>query len=48
MAVARRDARAEAVMVMTLDDPLKADLVAQLTTVAGINMARFVTLAQMV
>jgi D-3-phosphoglycerate dehydrogenase len=48
MSVARRDARAEAVMVMTLDDPLKADLVSQLEAENGISMARFVTLAQMV
>lgn len=44
MAVARRGVRQEAVMVMTLDDPLKAELLEQLGNDPGIHTARFVTL----
>ena len=44
MAVARKGAREEAVMVMTLDDPIKPDLVKELQADPGIHMARFVTL----
>lgn len=44
MSVARRGVRDEAVMVMTLDDPLKPDLVKELSNDSGIHMARFVTL----
>lgn len=44
MSVARKGVRQEAVMVMTLDDALKADLVKELTKDPGIHMARFVTL----
>lgn len=44
MSVARKGVRDEAVMVMTLDDPLKADLVKELSNDPGIHMARFVTL----
>jgi D-3-phosphoglycerate dehydrogenase / 2-oxoglutarate reductase len=44
MSVARKGVRDEAVMVMTLDDPLKSDLVKELSNDSGIHMARFVTL----
>jgi D-3-phosphoglycerate dehydrogenase len=44
MSVARKGPREEAVMVMTLDDPLKPELVRQLGADPGIHMARFVTL----
>ena len=44
MAVARKGVRDEAVMVMTLDDPLKPDLVKDLQADPGIHMARFVAL----
>lgn len=44
MSVARKGVRDEAVMVMTLDDPLKPDLVKELSNDPGIHMARFVTL----
>jgi D-3-phosphoglycerate dehydrogenase len=44
MSVARRGVREEAVMVMTLDDPIKSELVKELTNDPGIHMARFVTL----
>jgi D-3-phosphoglycerate dehydrogenase len=44
MAVARKGVREEAVMVMTLDDPIKPDLVKDLQADPGIHMARFVTL----
>lgn len=44
MSVARRGVREEAVMVMTLDDQIKPDLVKELTNDPGIHMARFVTL----
>jgi D-3-phosphoglycerate dehydrogenase len=44
MSVARRGVRDEAVMVMTLDDPLKSELVKELSNDPGIHMARFVTL----
>ncbi len=44
MSVARRGVRQEAVMVMTLDDPIKPELVKELTQDSGIHMARFVTL----
>lgn len=44
MSVARKNAREEAVMVMTLDDPLNPTLVTQLNEADGINLARFVAL----
>jgi D-3-phosphoglycerate dehydrogenase len=44
MSVARKGVRQEAVMVMTLDDFLKPDLVRELSSDPGIHMARFVTL----
>lgn len=44
MSVARKGVRQEAVMVMTLDDPIRSDLVKELTSDSGIHMARFVTL----
>lgn len=44
MSVARRGVREEAVMVMTLDDPIQSDLVKELSNDPGIHMARFVTL----
>jgi len=44
MAVARRGVRDEAVMVMTLDDPLDAPLIGKFTAVTGINRACFVSL----
>lgn len=44
MSVARKNAREEAVMVMTLDDPLNPVLVTELNDADGINMARFVAL----
>jgi D-3-phosphoglycerate dehydrogenase len=44
MSVARKGVREEAVMVMTLDDRIKPELVKQLSAEAGIHMARFVTL----
>jgi D-3-phosphoglycerate dehydrogenase / 2-oxoglutarate reductase len=43
MSVARKGPRDEAVMVMTLDDPIKMELVSELTKDPGIHMARFVT-----
>jgi D-3-phosphoglycerate dehydrogenase / 2-oxoglutarate reductase len=44
MSVARRGVRQEAVMVMTLDDPLTSDLCNELANDPGIHMAKFVTL----
>ncbi len=44
MSVARKNARQEAVMVMTLDDPIKPQLVSELCKEPGIHMARYVTL----
>lgn len=44
MSVARKGVRQEAVMVMTLDDLLKPELVKELSNDPGIHMARFVTL----
>jgi D-3-phosphoglycerate dehydrogenase len=44
MGVARRGAREDAVMVMTLDDPIPLALVSDLTQIGGIHMARFVSL----
>ncbi len=44
MSVARRGVRQEAVMVMTLDDPLTAELVQELSGDPGIHMAKFVAL----
>jgi D-3-phosphoglycerate dehydrogenase len=44
MSVARRGVRQEAVMVMTLDDPLPAKLVKELTEDPGIHTAKFVAL----
>ncbi len=44
MGVGRRAAREEAVMVMTLDDPVPPELVLQLSQLEGIHLARFVSL----
>jgi D-3-phosphoglycerate dehydrogenase len=44
MGVARRGVREEAVMVMTLDDPIPPDLMKKLAEVPGIYLARFVSL----
>lgn len=44
MSVARKGVREEAVMVMTLDDPVGGELLRQLTETSGIHMARFVSL----
>lgn len=46
MSVGRRGVRQEAVMVMTLDDPLPPPLVAELARLPGIHMARYVALNQ--
>jgi D-3-phosphoglycerate dehydrogenase len=48
MSVGRRGVRQDAVMVMTLDDPLPTALMADLVNVQGIHMARYVSLDQMV
>jgi D-3-phosphoglycerate dehydrogenase len=45
MGVGRRAAREEAVMVMTLDDPVPPQLVAELAQMDGIRMAKFVSLS---
>ena len=47
MSVGRRGVRQDAVMVMTLDDPLPAALVAELADEKGIHRARYVCLDQM-
>ena len=44
MGVARRGVREDAVMVMTLDDPILPDLMQKLSEVPGIFLARFVSL----
>jgi D-3-phosphoglycerate dehydrogenase len=44
MGVGRRGVREDAVMVMTLDDPIKPELVTELSNLDGIFMARFVSL----
>jgi hypothetical protein len=44
MSVARKGIREDAVMVMTLDDPVEHELITELIEVAGIHMARFVSL----
>lgn len=44
MALGRRGVREHAVMVMTLDDPIPGNLVAELGKLEGIQMARFVSL----
>ncbi|HEY9775205.1 MAG TPA: phosphoglycerate dehydrogenase [Planktothrix sp.] len=44
MSVGRKGAREDAVMVMTLDDPVPSELIADLTKLEGIHMARFVSL----
>lgn len=47
MSVGRRGVRQDAVMVMTLDDPLPPALMANLSTVQGIHTARYVCLDQL-
>lgn len=44
MAVGRKGVREDAVMVMTLDDPIPHEIVSALQTETGIHMARFVSL----
>lgn len=44
MGVGRKGVREDAVMVMTLDDPIKPELVTELSNLDGIFMARFVSL----
>ena len=44
MGVARRGVREDAVMVMTLDDPIPPELMQKLSEVPGIFLARFVSL----
>jgi D-3-phosphoglycerate dehydrogenase len=44
MGVGRKGVREDAVMVMTLDDPIKPELVTELCNLDGIFMARFVSL----
>ena len=44
MSVGRKGVREDAVMVMTLDDPVPPELIADLTKVPGVHMARFVSL----
>lgn len=44
MSVGRKGVREDAVMVMTLDDPIPAELIGALTAEDGIHMARFVSL----
>lgn len=46
MSVGRRGVRQEAVMVMTLDDPLPPPLVAELSDLPGLHMAKYVALDQ--
>ena len=45
MGVGRRGVREDAVMVMTLDDPVPPELARELSQLDGIHMARFVSLA---
>jgi D-3-phosphoglycerate dehydrogenase len=45
MGVGRRGVREDAVMVMTLDDPIPAELMQNLAQVPGIHLARFVSLS---
>jgi D-3-phosphoglycerate dehydrogenase len=44
MSVGRKGVRENSVMVMTLDDPIKPELVEDLTNIDGIHMAKFVSL----
>jgi hypothetical protein len=44
MSVGRKGVRENSVMVMTLDDPIKPELVKDLTNIDGIHMAKFVSL----
>ena len=44
MGVGRRGVREDAVMVMTLDDPIPAELMHKLTQLPGIHLARFIAL----
>jgi D-3-phosphoglycerate dehydrogenase len=44
MSVGRKGVREDAVMVMTLDDPVPAELITELSTLDGIHRARFVSL----
>ncbi|MGH9547797.1 MAG: NAD(P)-dependent oxidoreductase, partial [Terriglobales bacterium] len=44
MSVGRKGARQDAIMVMTLDDPIPHNLVSELSKLDGIHMARFVSL----
>lgn len=46
MSVGRRGVREEAVMVMTLDDPLPAQLVEELSRLPGLHLARYVALGE--
>lgn len=48
MSVGRRGVRQDAVMVMTLDDPLPGGLMTELGGVEGIHTARYVSLDQLV
>jgi D-3-phosphoglycerate dehydrogenase len=45
MGVGRRGVREDAVMVMTLDDPIPSELMQNLAQVPGIHLARFVSLS---
>lgn len=47
MGVARRGVREDSVMVMTLDDPVPAELILQLAQINGIHKARFVSLSSL-
>jgi D-3-phosphoglycerate dehydrogenase len=46
MSVGRRGVREDAVMVMTLDDPIPGNLITEMAQIEGIYMARFVSLAE--
>jgi D-3-phosphoglycerate dehydrogenase len=48
MGVGRRGVREDAVMVMTLDDPIPRDLIEELGKLPGIHIARFVSLDPLV
>lgn len=48
MGVGRRGVRQDAVMVMTLDDPLSAELLYELGKLPGLHLARYVALDQFV
>ncbi len=48
MSVGRKGVRADAVMVMTLDDPVPDALISDLAKMEGIHMARFVSLSSSV